>query len=91
MEQYLKKEPLSRADNISKLSSQSVSFSEYPIHVNGISTFIPKKDSKSLASALGKSQDITSDVAKPAILILMIVSMPTALGLQKTIQYVEYL
>ena len=91
MEQYLKKEPLSRADNISKLSSQSVSFSEYPIHVNDISTFIPKKDSKSLASALGNSQDIASDVAKPAILILMIVSMPTALGLQKTIQYVEYL
>lgn len=72
---------LPSSDVIAKVSPEVVLFSEYPIEATSISIYIPEGESRGAAATV----QTTSYITKPVTAVLMIVAMPAALVLEKTV------
>ena len=81
-------------DTIAKKSSPSVLFMKYPIQSEKIN-YYNQGDSSGTISTLNSISSVSvesgSNITIPTVVILMVVNMPSALGLQKSIQFIEYL
>ena len=94
LESYKKKDVFMAIDTITKKGSPLILFGNYPIQSQKIDYYSNGEQQGTVATVHTISEvsiEVVSKMTIPTVVILMVVYMPSALGLQKTIQYVEYL
>ena len=90
IEDLKNKKPLTSSNSIGKKGFPEDFYSEYPIKVEKINFYQPSKQSGAMAGAQ-KGAEIAAQITKPAIMVLMVFSMPAAIALQKMIFSLDYL